>query len=212
MGGIFRGILSRGILSGWILSVGFCPGQNVQGDFVQLDYGSDSGRSVGRRREVVDVYGDAIMNCGDIPGDSWRHRHDTVKQALVVECLASGLPHDCEVYGLFSDQLPAVVQEEGGDLQWGRSRQGLVPDFLLRLPSPEGPSDSLAELKICSAGKTWYPRGREGRGTDKRAGGLAKLYHDKLAVYDRRFHGAQPGHDSPLDRRLQAYGPCLVLR
>ena len=35
---------------------------------------------------------------------------------------------DCEVYGLFSDLLPATLHEQGGELQWGRARQGVVPD------------------------------------------------------------------------------------
>ena len=102
--------------------------------------------------------------------------------AIVTECLESGLPHDCEVFGLFADLLPAVLQQDGGELQWGRARQGLVPDFRLRLPTPDGPSDSLAELKICGAGKTWYPRGREGRGTDRRSRGLAGLYRESLSM------------------------------
>ena len=88
--------------------------------------------------------------------------------------MASKLPHDVEVYGLFADLLPATAVEEGGDLEWVRARQGLVPDFRLRLPTPEGPRDCLAELKVFSAGVSWFPRGVEGRGTDKRAGLLQK--------------------------------------
>ena len=38
-------------------------------------------------------------------------------------------------------------------------RQGLVPDFRLRLPTPQGPTDCLAELKCFGAGVTWHPRG-----------------------------------------------------
>ena len=117
------------------------------------------GQPVGRRGIEADVFGDAILNCNDLTGDSWRHRHDMVKHAIVTECLASNLPHDCEVFGAFADLLPAVTQEAGGDLQWGRSRQGLVPDFKFHLPTPDGPSDFLAELKICGASKSWYPRG-----------------------------------------------------
>ena len=169
------------------------------------------GKSIGRRGTNVDEYGDAIMNCNEIPGDSWRNRHDTVKQALVTECLASGLPHDCEVYGLFADLLPAVEQEEGGELQWGRARQGLVPDFRLQLSSPDGPSFSLAELKICGAGKTWFPRGREGRGTDKRAEGLGKLYRDALSRYDRKYYGTQGEETGPLVRCLHSFGPLKGL-
>ena len=66
---------------------------------------------------MVDKYGDSIMNCSELPGDSWRHRHDTGKMAITNECYASKLPVDCEVYGLFSDLLPATVEGNGGDLE-----------------------------------------------------------------------------------------------
>ena len=89
----------------------------------------------------------------------------------------------CEVYGLFSDLLQAVEQAEGGDLEYRRSRQGLIPDFCIRLPTPEGISDSLAELKILSAGVTWYPRGVVWRGTERRAAGLPALYRRKLLSF-----------------------------
>ena len=35
--------------------------------------------------------------------------------------------HDCEVYGLFADLVPAQVEV----LQWGRARPGLNPNFRL---------------------------------------------------------------------------------
>ena len=41
--------------------------------------------------------------------------------------MLSGVFVDCEVYGQFSDLLPASLMEEGGELQWGRARQGKVP-------------------------------------------------------------------------------------
>ena len=46
----------------------------------------------------------------------------------------------------------------------GRARQGLIPDFRLRLPTPEGLTDHLAELKFVSAGVSWFPKGGEGEG------------------------------------------------
>ena len=94
------------------------------------------GKSIGKRGAVIDKFGDAVMNCNEVFGDTWRRRHDSVKQHIVSEALLSGVHTDCEVYGLFSDLLPAVVQEEGGELQWGRARQCLVPDFKFLLTSP----------------------------------------------------------------------------
>ena len=138
------------------------------------------GRPVGSRGEVVDKFGDSIMCCKEIPGDSWRKRHDTVKQHIAAEAALAGIPVDCEVYGLFSDLLPAALEEEGGELQWGRARQGKVPDFKFLLPSPDGPTPRLAELKVINAGKTWYPRGRAGKGTAQRASCLTAEYEKKL--------------------------------
>ena len=109
---------------------------------------STVGRPVCRGGPANDLFGDALMCCKELPGDTWRHRHDTIKVAISRECLASKLPHDVEVYGLFAPLLPAVVTQQGEDLEWARARQGLVPDFRLRLPTPQGPSDSLAELMV----------------------------------------------------------------
>ena len=157
-----------------------------------LREGAWVGRPVGTRGEVIDQFGDAVLCSHEIPGDSWRHRHDTVKMAIYLEACLAKVPADCEVYGIFADLLPAALQEEGGELQWGRARQGKVPDFKFVLPSPEGPKPCLAELKCISAGKTLYPRGVKGKGTDRRASKLPGEYEAKLRGYDQRFHGAQP--------------------
>ena len=86
-----------------------------------------------------------------------------------------------------------------------RARQGLVPDFRLRLPTPQGPTDCLAELKCIGAGVTWHPTGRKGTGVDKRAAGLASYYKRELAKYDRRFHNTQGEETGPLVRLLQSF-------
>jgi hypothetical protein len=120
---------------------------------------------------VIDQFGDAVMCCKHLPGDTWRHRHDTDKLANVYECLNARL-----VYGLFADLIPAhAVTQRGDSLDWGRARQGLVPDFKIRLPTPEGLTDDLAELKFIGAGVSWFPRGVRGKGTDRRAAGLPLL-------------------------------------
>ena len=162
---------------------------------------------------AIDPYGDAVMCSNVIPGDTWRKRHDTVKQKIVSEAAHAGVPADCEVFGLFADLLPAALQQEGGELQWGRARQGKVPDFRFLLPTPDGPRTSLAELKVISAGKTWFPAGVEGKGTDKRANKLASEYEGALHDLDVRFHGAtrrvrgQPHPPpGPLGARLRAMG------
>ena len=128
----------------------------------------------------------------EICGDSLRRRHDTVKEHIETEADLAGVPLDCEVFGKFSDLLPATLIEVGEELQGGRQQQGKIPDFQITFPSPEGPVPRLAELKVVSAGVSVYPRGTKGKGTGRRAAKLNKEYEDILRGYDVRFHGAQP--------------------
>ena len=150
------------------------------------------GRPVGTKGDVIDKFGDKVMCCTEIVGDTFRRRHDTIKEHVKTEADLSGVPLDCEVFGKFSDLLPAALLEIGGELQYGRQRQGKIPDFQITFPTPEGPLPRLAELKVVSAGVSVYPRGTKGKGTDRRANKLTKEYEDVLRDYDVRFHGAQP--------------------
>ena len=67
------------------------------------------GKSTVRGGAVIDHFGDAVMCCRNLPGDTWRHRHDTGKLAIVSECLNAGLVHDCEFYGLFANLIPCYL-------------------------------------------------------------------------------------------------------
>ena len=78
------------------------------------DGGWVGGQIPGGAGVTIDPYGDAIMCSGAIPGDTWRKRHDTIKQRIVLEAAHASVPVDCEVFGLFADLLPAVLQQEGG--------------------------------------------------------------------------------------------------
>ena len=110
------------------------------------------------------------------------------------------------MYGLSSDLIPAQALAQGEALEWGRARQGLIPDFRLSLPTPGGLTDSLAELKFISAGVSWFPRGTKGKGTDRRAAGLPQLYKRKLIPFDSKYHNTQLGQTGPLVRRIESYG------
>ena len=94
--------------------------------------------------------------------------------------------------------LIASLIQEDGELQWGRARQGKVPDFKFLLPSPDGPKSALAELKVLSCGKTWYSRGVKGKGTLRRAARLSQEYIGKLPDLDSKFHGTAIGASGPL--------------
>ena len=87
-------------------------------------------------------FADELMTA-HLTEDSWRHRHDSFKVAIVNMCNEARVPIDCEVFGVFRDLIPAALTAEGGELQFGRKRAGLCPDFRLRLPTAAGPLDSL---------------------------------------------------------------------
>ena len=46
-------------------------------------------------------------------------------------------------------------------------------------------------IAVINAGKTWFPRGKEGKGVERRAEALTKEYEQVLRGYDVRFHGAE---------------------
>ena len=85
-----------------------------------------------------------------------------------------------------------------------RARQGLIPDFRMRLPDSGGLTDNLAEIKFIGAGAGCFPRGVAGRGKDRRDNGLPNLYKP----LDARFQGTQAGQSGPLVRRLESFGVC----
>ena len=118
------------------------------------------GTPLGQHGLHVDTFGDNLMSVTNIPGDSFRHRHDKVKTVLNRFCLASNIRAECEVFGAFRDLIPVQALEQGDDgLQRGRGRQGLLPDFRMELPTPLGqPTFQLAELKVIGAAGSCYPR------------------------------------------------------
>ena len=158
----------------------------------------------------VDPFGDNVQSVTNIPGDHFRARHDSIKMVINSFCLTSSIRAECEVYGEFSDLIPveAVGEEQ---LQRGRGRQGLLPDFKMDLPSPTGEHETkLAELKMISAVDSWYPRSgfsaRRSRGVERRAARLPGEYRRPLAKLDQKYHGTTVGQVGPLQRRLDGFG------
>ena len=144
--------------------------------------------------------------------DTWRIRHDSLKIVMVNIANEARIPIDCEVFGLFRHLIPVEQLQEGGELQYGRQRLGLCPDFRLTLPSADGPHDCLGELKFISAGATRYPEGRRTKAVDVRARELPGTYRRPLERMDREYWGTQPGETGRLVRLLQSYGQlqCYV--
>ena len=154
----------------------------------------------------MDPFGDNILSVTNIPGDHCRIRHDSIKMVLNSFCLTSNIRAECEVYGEFRDLIPVEALGEE-DLQRGRGRQGLLPDFKLELPTPEGDHEiKLAELKVIGAVDSWYPRSgfsaRRTRGVERRAARLSGEYRRPLARLDQRYHATLAGQVGPLQRRV----------
>ena len=80
-------------------------------------------------------------------------------------------------------------------------RNGLCPDFMLRLLTADGPRDTLGELKFISAGVSRSRR----KAVDVRAAELPGSYRRPLQRLDAQHHGTREGELGPLVRRLQAY-------
>ena len=177
------------------------------------------GEQLGERGLRIDAFGDNVLSVKNLPGGSFTARHDLVKQCLHTLCNDAGLRVECEVFGAFRDLIPVQALQEEEDLQTGRSRAGLLPDFSLDLPEPGGDADhgplggvvkTLAELKVIGAVPSYYPRNgpeaRKKKGVLKRAAGIPGEYSRPLAALDRKYHGTEHGDTGPLVRRLQGFG------
>ena len=169
------------------------------------------GQRVGTQGAVAGPFGDEIMCCNQLPGDSWRWRHDDVKLCIMKMCNDSKIRADAEVFGLFRDLIPAELTHQGGELQHARQRVGLTPDLLLRLPTPDGVTDRLGELKAMSAGVTRYPPGKTEKQADRRGRELPGSYRRPLERLDQEHRGTQPGETGPLVARLRGFGDLLCL-
>ena len=122
-------------------------------------------------------------------------------------CTESGLFIDIEPFGLFSHLIPAAAYLETGHLHHHRERQGLLPDFLIASPSDHGhQAAQLCELKLISAGATYYKSGSGDRSVDVRARQLPRLYQDKAKNIDRNYCGNAEGQVGPVQRRLEQFG------
>ena len=90
-----------------------------------------------------------------------------------------------------------------------RGRPAAVPQEAAA-PAPRPPraapgplSRYLAEIKICGAGPTRYPRGSVEKAMDRRARALPAEYKKKVADIDQEYHGTVRGQVGPLQARLE---------
>ena len=161
-------------------------------------------------RASVDKFGDVVMAAA-LAGDGWRRRHDEVKMKLLGLLRWAGVQVDCEVFNIFAGLIP---QQGLSRMEQGRKRQGLVPDFRLRVPAaggerPQVEDLALAELKVISCCPTRYkrnPRATE-RAVDRRAATLPNEYLQHARKIDREFGGVAAGVVGPVEAKLLSFPP-----
>ena len=164
------------------------------------------GRRVGRAS--VDKYGDVVMAAA-LQGDGWRRRHDCIKMRLFGLLRWAGIEVDLEVFNIFSGLIP---QQGLSRLEQGRKRQGLVPDFRLRVPGGNGGGTHelvLAELKVISCCPTRYqqnPRATN-KAVDRRASTLPNEYRQHARRIDREYGGVQADAVGPVEAKLLSFPP-----
>ena len=105
-------------------------------------------------------------------------------------------------------------------LEKGRKRQGMVPDFLLRVPGETvgevgaaGDVQVLAELKILSSCPTRYPRAPRAPepAVARRANLLPGEYLRKARVMDRQYGGVPEDAVGPVEGKLASFPPLQSL-
>ena len=189
------------------------------------------GEKVGASR--VDQYGERVI-LENPPGGHWTTRHNSMEQELASLCAWSGMPAECELYGLFGHLIP---QEALHRLQQNQRTQVLRPDLRLEVPpttvkvgpvrhlpapqpgeeaaAPPAPVSKLysgsyiAEVKVVGLGaKSHYKPGTKAqRAVEKRAKEIPPDYKKKAQDMDRAMGILGEG---PCQRRL-AELPILSL-
>ena len=165
------------------------------------------GQRAGAFGGIIGQFGDEVMTA-PLPQDTFSTRHDVLKLEIVRMANEARVPIDCEVFGIFRTLIPTQELEEGGSLSRSRQRNGLCPDFKIRVPTGDGPRDQLGELKCLSAGVSRYPIGKAEKQVDRRARELPGSYRRPLEKLDRQM-GTPVGETGRLVSKLQSFGPLL---
>ena len=155
-------------------------------------------------RTKIDIYGDTVR-AANLTGDGFRRRHDNCKDFLLKQLRVSGLTADCEVFNLFSREIP---QTGLARIERGRTRQSIVPDFRISIPEEGGRViPTLYEMKVISSCKTRYKRNPkpEARAVDARSDLLPGEYLTKARNTDRKFGGTLEGEIGGVERKLLSF-------
>ena len=158
-----------------------------------------------RGNKKIDLFGDNLR-AAKLPGDGFRKRHDLVKNFIFRKLRAAGVPTECEVFNLFSREIP---QEGLARIERGRTRQTMVPDFKILVPEAGGRNEQkLYEMKVISSCPTRYLRNPkpEVRAVDRRANRLQNEYAKKARKADQTYGGTPEGEIGRMEQKLLSYG------
>ena len=72
---------------------------------------------MGARGAVAGHFGDELM-CAQLPGDSWRWRHDDIKLCIVNICNESKVRAEAEVFGRFREMFSSPFTQFFGQFVW----------------------------------------------------------------------------------------------
>ena len=113
-----------------------------------------------------------------------------------------------------SNLFSALIPQEGlARIDQGRKRQGLVPDFKVRLPPGDGrpvtDELALAELKVITSCPTRYQRNPRNttKAVDRRAALLPGEYARHARNIDRVYGGVEEGVVGPVEAKLLSFPP-----
>ena len=142
-------------------------------------------------------------------GYATRHREleHALMEAFAWAGLGEGVDVQCEVFGEFSHLIP---KEALDDIPYGGDRWGIVPDFLFG-EALKGWSGMLAELKVVSCCKSYYPMGKSTRGVETRAGRVPAEYVRRAREADQKYCGTPEGEVGPVQQHLESFGPVRAL-
>ena len=159
----------------------------------------------------LDAYGVKLLNTARIINakNGRTNWHDADKFMFVAYAREAQVPCTCEVFGLFTSELPAAGRDRVNRL-YGTAgkRQGMVPDLMCRGP---GERDHLYDVKTMGLGENRYPArllrgGVRGRPIEERAAAVSKAYEKSARKMDVTYGGVPPGTDDPVLRKLRSFG------
>ena len=157
----------------------------------------------------MDLFGYKVIN-ERMEGNHWVKRHDIVKAEVNALCAYTGLPAECEAYGVFSHLIP---QQPLNRLERFRERQVLRPDFILQVPDTATGVNSrrVADVKTIGLGAgSYYKPGAEGLRAVERRSRRIQAEYEAGARRGDELAGAQPGQGR-VSQKLAELGPVWDL-